>query len=158
MRRNEDIYEHKGVHIANFEVDLCWSSVEYCSISNVNSLYQCSCKQCCAIGVYAICCSVINPCGYWASGTSSALALEYTVKCDRREMTYYASWSSWKWEYQWSWDKPYCLRCKQWCPMLEFGWEQICVEDVHFKTLSWSDRIFVVDWNIPYKLCSSAKK
>ena len=72
--RNEDIYELKGVHIANFEVDLCSSSVEYGSISNVNSLYQCSCKQCCVIGVYAICYSVINPCGYWASGTSSALA------------------------------------------------------------------------------------
>ena len=27
--RNEDIYELKGVHIANFEVDLCSSSVEY---------------------------------------------------------------------------------------------------------------------------------
>ena len=51
---------------------------------------------------------------------------------------HYASWSSWKWEYQWSWDKPYCLRCKQWCPMLQFAGEQICVEDVHFKTLSWS--------------------
>ena len=32
------------------------------------------------------------------------------------EKTYSASWSSWKWEYQWNWDKPYCLRCKQWCP------------------------------------------
>ena len=40
--RNEDIYELKGVHIANFEVDLCSSSVEYCGISNVNSLCQCS--------------------------------------------------------------------------------------------------------------------
>ena len=59
--RNEDIYELKGVHIANFEVDLCSRSVEYCSISNVNSLYQCSCKQCCAIAVYAMCYSVINP-------------------------------------------------------------------------------------------------
>ena len=39
-RRNEDIYELKGVHIANFEVDLCSSSVEYCSISNVNSLFH----------------------------------------------------------------------------------------------------------------------
>ena len=58
--RNEDIYELKGVHIANFEVDLCSSSVEYCSISNVNSLYQCSCKQCCAIAVYAMCHSVIK--------------------------------------------------------------------------------------------------
>ena len=37
---NEDIYELKGVHIANFEVDLCSSSVEYCSISNVNSLFH----------------------------------------------------------------------------------------------------------------------
>ena len=43
-------------------------------ISNVNSLYQCSCKQCCAIAVYAMCYSVINPCGYWTSGTLSALA------------------------------------------------------------------------------------
>ena len=63
--RNEDTYELKGVHISNFEVDLCSSSVEYCSISNVNSLYQCSCKQCCAIAVYAMCYSVINPSGYW---------------------------------------------------------------------------------------------
>ena len=61
---NEDIYELKGVHIANFEVDLFSSSVEYCSKSNVNS-YQCSCKQCCGIAVYAVCQSVINPCGYW---------------------------------------------------------------------------------------------
>ena len=51
-----------------------YNSVEYCSISNVNSLYQCSCKQCCAIAVYAMCYSVINPCGYWTSGTLSALA------------------------------------------------------------------------------------
>ena len=42
--RDEDTYELQGVHIANFEVDLCSSSVEYCSISNVHSLYQCSCK------------------------------------------------------------------------------------------------------------------
>ena len=52
--RNEDISEVKRVHIANFEVDLCSSSVEYCSLSNVNSLYQCSCKQCCARAVYAM--------------------------------------------------------------------------------------------------------
>ena len=41
--RNENMYELRGVHIANFEVDLCSSSVEYCGISNVNSLCQCSC-------------------------------------------------------------------------------------------------------------------
>ena len=38
--RNEDMYELKGVHITNFEVDLCSSSVEYCSISNVKSLFH----------------------------------------------------------------------------------------------------------------------
>ena len=68
------MYELKDVRIANFEVDLCSSSVEYCSKSNVNSLYQCSCKQCCAIAVYAMCYSVINPCGCWTSRTLSALA------------------------------------------------------------------------------------
>ena len=29
------------------------------SISNVHSLYQCSCKQCCAIAVYAMCDSLL---------------------------------------------------------------------------------------------------
>ena len=72
LHRNEDIYEFKGVHIANFEVDLHSSSVEYCSISNVHS-YQCSCKQSCTIAVYALCYSVINRCGYWTSGNLSAL-------------------------------------------------------------------------------------
>ena len=52
--RNEDIYERKGALVANIEDDLCSSSVEYCSIANVNSLYQCCCKQCCAIAVYAM--------------------------------------------------------------------------------------------------------
>ena len=33
--RNEDTYELKSVHISNFEVDLCSSSVEYCSISKL---------------------------------------------------------------------------------------------------------------------------
>ena len=37
LYRNKDIYELKGVHIANFEVDLFSSSVGYCSIPNVNS-------------------------------------------------------------------------------------------------------------------------
>ena len=56
---NEGVHELKGVHIANFEVDVCSSGVEYCSISIVNS-YQCSGKQCCAITVYAMCYSVIT--------------------------------------------------------------------------------------------------
>ena len=69
---NEDIYELKGIHIATFEVDLFLGSVEYCSISNFDS-YQCSCKHCCAVAVDAMCYFVINPCGYWTSGTLSAL-------------------------------------------------------------------------------------
>ena len=70
LYRNEDIYELEGVHIANCEVVFFFSSsIEYCSISNVNS-YQCSCKHCCALAVYAVCYSVINPCGYWPSGPS----------------------------------------------------------------------------------------
>ena len=46
------------------EAHLFSSNVEHCCISNVNS-YQCSCKQCCPIAVYAMCYSLINPCGYW---------------------------------------------------------------------------------------------
>ena len=151
--------ELKVVHIANFEVDLCSSSVEYCSISNVNSLYQCSCKQCCAIAVYAMRYSVVKI--HVDTGLQELYLLVMGIHCTVWWVwkdNYYDNWSSWKWEYQRSWDRPYCLCCKQWCPMLQFGWEQICVEDVHFKTLSWSDRIFVMDWNILYKLCSSAKK
>ena len=64
LHRNEDIYELKGVHIATFEPHLFSSNVEHCSISNVNS-YQCPCKQCNPIAVYAVCYSLINPCGYW---------------------------------------------------------------------------------------------
>ena len=60
------IYELKGVQIANFEGDLFSRSVKHCSISVVNS-YQCSCKQCYAIAVYATCYIVINPRGHWAS-------------------------------------------------------------------------------------------
>ena len=74
-----------NVHIAHFEVDLCSRSVEYCSISNVNSLYQCSCKQCCAIAVYATCYSVINSRGYWTSGTLSAVAtIVMEIHCTMR--------------------------------------------------------------------------
>ena len=58
------IYELKGVHIATFEAHLFSSNVEHCSISNVNS-YQCSCKYCYPIAVYAMRYSLVNPCGYW---------------------------------------------------------------------------------------------
>ena len=50
------------------------NTVSSIGISNVHSLYQCSSKHCCDIAVYAMCYSIINPCGYWTSGTLSALA------------------------------------------------------------------------------------
>ena len=53
----------------------------------------------------------------------------------------------WVWkhicQYQWSWDKPYSPGCNHLCP---------------YQTLSWNDTIFVVDWDILYKLCGSANK
>ena len=54
-------------------------------------------------------------------------------------------WWVWKHicQYQWSWDKPYSLGCNHLCP---------------YQTLPWNDTIFVVDWDILYKLCGSAKK
>ena len=66
LHRNEDVYicDLKGVHIATFEAYLFSSNVKHCSISDVNS-YQCFCKQCCPIAVYAMFYSLINPCGYW---------------------------------------------------------------------------------------------
>ena len=45
--------------LPNLKLTFSHCSVEYCSVSNVNS-YQCSCKQSCAIAVYAMCYSVIN--------------------------------------------------------------------------------------------------
>ena len=72
---------------SRIEVDLFLSSVEYCSISNVNS-YQCSLNQCCAIAVYAMCYSVINPCGYWTSGTLSALVSNRSTLYNVCEKTY----------------------------------------------------------------------
>ena len=93
------------------------------STSNVHSLYQCSCKQCCAIAVYAMCYSVINPCGYWTSGTLSALASNgntlYSVMGVKRhimpvDLPESESISGAEINHT-------CLRCKQWCPMLQFG-------------------------------------
>ena len=57
-------YISSFLHIATFEPHLFSCNVENRSISNVYS-YQCSCKQCYPTAVYAMCYSLINPCGYW---------------------------------------------------------------------------------------------
>ena len=69
-------------------------------------------------------------------------------------------WWVWKHicQYQWSWDKPYSLGCNHLCPMLQFGSKHVCIEDVHIFKHCREVTIFVVDWNILYKLCGSANK
>ena len=81
----------------------------------VNSAVLWSFMQC----VY----SVINPCGYWTSGTLSALASNgntlynvlggksHIMPVDLPESESISGTDI----------KPYCLHCKKWCPMLQFG-------------------------------------
>ena len=87
---NVDIYKLK-VHILPSLKLIFFQAVLNiaCSISSVNG-YQCSCKQCCDIAVYAMSYSVINPCGYLTSGTLSALVSNrntlYNVMCVKRHI------------------------------------------------------------------------
>ena len=59
----------------------------------------------CAVAVYAMCYSVINPCGYWTPGTLSALVsnrnTRYNVMRVKTDINY-ASRSSSKCQYPWS--------------------------------------------------------
>ena len=89
--RNEDIIGFKMYVLPTLKLIFVQAVLNtYCSMSSVNSFYQCSCKQCCAIAVYAICHSVINLCRYWTSGTLSALASNgntlYNVMCVKRHI------------------------------------------------------------------------
>ena len=59
QKENCFVEEIKQVELRSRRRKFMYNSVEYCSISNVNSLYQCSCKQCFAIALYAMCYSVI---------------------------------------------------------------------------------------------------
>ena len=65
LYRNNDTYELKGVRISS-NVD------EDCSILNVNDCL-CSCKECCAVALYAMCYSIVKPCGYWNLRTLGAV-------------------------------------------------------------------------------------
>ena len=127
LYKNKDLYELEGVHIPNFEVDHFSSSIEYCSISNVNS-YQCSCKHCRLLRVL--------------------LCYRNTLYNVMRTKRHIARRSSSKCHYQCSRDQPYSPGCNHWCPVLQFGWDQVCVE--------YQD--FVVDWNTLHRLCGSANK
>ena len=74
LYRNQEIYELKGIHIYNFEENVCSSKLLKDSSVLKNDNFVCSCKQCSAIAFYAMCYSVINPCGYWTSRTLVSLA------------------------------------------------------------------------------------
>ena len=69
-------------------------------------------------------------------------------------------WWVWKHicQYQWSWDKPYSPGCNHFCPMLQFGSKHVCIGDVHIFKHCQEMTLFVVDWDILYKLCGSANK
>ena len=73
LYRNNDTYELKGVRIDKFEINIISSNVdEDCSILNVNDCL-CSCKECCAVALYAMCYSIVKPCGYWNLRTLGAV-------------------------------------------------------------------------------------
>ena len=155
---NEDIYELKGVHIATFEVDLFLSSVEYCSISNVDS-YQCFCKQCCAVAVDAMCYSVINPCGYWTSGTLSALisnrnSLYNVMGAKRHIMPVHLPRSVSISGAQINLTLRALSTGVLCCNLAESKFVLKMCFSKHYHEVT----IFVVDWNMLYKLCGSAKK
>ena len=59
QKENCFVEEIKEVELRFRRRKFMYNSVEYCSISNVNSLYQCSSKQLFATALYAMCYSVI---------------------------------------------------------------------------------------------------
>ena len=59
QKENCFVEEIKEVELRSRRRKFMYNSVEYCRISNVNSFYQCSCKQCFEIALYATCYSVI---------------------------------------------------------------------------------------------------
>ena len=73
LYRNDEIYELKGMRIDKLEVNSSSGNLlDDCSVSKINN-YARSCKRCYAIGFYAMCYSVINPCGYWTPSTLGIL-------------------------------------------------------------------------------------
>ena len=73
LYRNDEIYELKGMRIDKLEVNSSSGNLlEDCSVSKINN-YARSCKRCYVLGFYAMCYSVINPCGYWTPSTLGIL-------------------------------------------------------------------------------------
>ena len=60
-----DNYELRGVQISTYEVT---------RVNNLREEHNCSCKQCFAVGLYAIFYSVAKSCSYWNSRTLHCIA------------------------------------------------------------------------------------
>ena len=58
-------YELRGVQISTYEVT---------RVNNLREEHNCSCKQCSAVGLYAMCYSVAKSCSYWNSRTLCCIA------------------------------------------------------------------------------------
>ena len=67
------------------------------------------------------CYSVINPCGYWTSGTLSTLATTGNTQYNVMGVKSHIMPVDVPESERISGAEPYCLRCKHWCPMLKFG-------------------------------------
>ena len=55
-----DNYELRGLHISTYEIT---------AVNSVREQCNCTCKQCCAVGLYAMCYSTAKSCSYWKSKT-----------------------------------------------------------------------------------------
>ena len=64
-----DNYELRGLHIVCI---LC--TYEITAMNSVREQCNCTCKQCCAVGLYAMCYSKAKSCSYWKSETLSCIA------------------------------------------------------------------------------------
>ena len=49
-----------GLHVSTYEIT---------SVNSVREQCYCTCKQCCAVGLYAMCYSTAKSCSYWKSET-----------------------------------------------------------------------------------------
>ena len=61
----DNYYELRGVQISTYETS---------AVNSVREEHNCSCKQCCAVGLYAMCNSITKSCSYWNSKTLCCIA------------------------------------------------------------------------------------
>ena len=61
----DNYYELRGVQISTYETS---------AVNSVREEHNCSCKQCCAVGLYAMCNSIAKSCSYWNSKTLCCIA------------------------------------------------------------------------------------